>query len=156
MHVIKSSLLALLTLLCTGSTVHAATPLAEQIRTTLESVCTDCHDAETRKGGLDLSALAFQPENPANRNTWIQVYDRVKNREMPPKSATLEDAARSAFLKALAAPLTEAASPEPSTNNRSATSSSCLTSNCATCSQKTAKNTCSPVPPKPSKCRAFR
>lgn len=118
MPVGKSSLLALLALLFTGPALHAATPLAENIRTTLESVCTDCHDTETRKGGLDLSNLTFQPENPANRNTWIQIHDRVKNREMPPKSATLEDPARSAFVKALVGPLTEADQAEVARHGR--------------------------------------
>jgi len=50
-----------------------------------EQHCYDCHDAESNKGGLDLSALAFQPDDPRNFARWVKVFDRVSAGEMPPK-----------------------------------------------------------------------
>jgi len=47
--------------------------------------CTDCHDAETKKGGLDLTALTLKPEDRANFATWVKVHDRIASGEMPPK-----------------------------------------------------------------------
>jgi hypothetical protein len=51
----------------------------------LQKHCTECHDAETRKGGLDLTALQtdFGKEDEFHR--WVKVYDRVVSGEMPPK-----------------------------------------------------------------------
>ena len=104
----SASRLLLVTLLSVITTARAAVPLTAGLRSTLESVCTDCHDSETRKGGLDLTSLPFQPEDAANRNAWIRIHDRVKSREMPPKSAELDDASRSAFVAGLAEPLLQA------------------------------------------------
>ena len=52
----------------------------------LQSHCTDCHDGETHKGGLNLDDLAYQPEQHANALTWERVFDRVAKGEMPPKN----------------------------------------------------------------------
>lgn len=46
----------------------------------LEKHCADCHDAESKKGNLDLRAL--KADDPAR---WLKVYDRVASGEMPPK-----------------------------------------------------------------------
>ena len=32
----------------------------------LDSNCIDCHDSETRKGGLDLEDLAYEPKQRGN------------------------------------------------------------------------------------------
>ena len=87
---------------------RAEVPLPPSLRETIQTVCTDCHDSETRKGGLDLTALAFDPRDSANRNAWIRIHDRVKNREMPPKSAELDDSSRATFVATLAEPLLQA------------------------------------------------
>ena len=47
--------------------------------------CASCHDAASKKGRLDLTALAFAPNDPANLSIWIKVHDRVRAGEMPPK-----------------------------------------------------------------------
>ena len=51
----------------------------------LQKHCTECHDAETKKGGLDLTALRtdFGKEDEFHR--WVKVYDRMLSGEMPPK-----------------------------------------------------------------------
>jgi hypothetical protein len=46
--------------------------------------CLECHDTETKKAGLDLSALKLDPSDPQNFSTWVSVDDRVTRGEMPP------------------------------------------------------------------------
>ena len=47
-----------------------------------EAHCTDCHDAETKKGGLDLTALDSTFSDSA---AWVRVHDKIASGEMPPK-----------------------------------------------------------------------
>jgi hypothetical protein len=47
--------------------------------------CAECHDAESKKGGLDLASLRFDPSDAANFATWVAVDDKVTAGEMPPK-----------------------------------------------------------------------
>ncbi len=51
----------------------------------IDQHCAGCHDDTEKKGGLDLTSLAFQPDRAANVETWIKVHDRVVAGEMPPK-----------------------------------------------------------------------
>ncbi len=62
----------------------------------LEKHCTGCHDDVEKKGGLDLTALTFAPSDPKNFNTWVKVFDRVADGEMPPKKKPRPEAAESA------------------------------------------------------------
>ncbi len=48
--------------------------------------CISCHDGETKKGGLDLTALSFEPSRPDNFARWVRVHDRIESGEMPPRS----------------------------------------------------------------------
>ena len=65
--------------------------------------CTGCHNAEDKKGRLDLTSLAFDPKDPANLAVWVRVHDRVAAGEMPPKSRPRPDAAaQKAFVEGLA------------------------------------------------------
>ncbi len=65
--------------------------------------CASCHDGASKKGRLDLMALAFAPSDPANLAIWIKVHDRVKAGEMPPRAEERPDAARQkAFVEGLA------------------------------------------------------
>jgi len=50
-----------------------------------EKHCTECHDADTKKGGLDLSSLKAQLEDRATFHTWTKIHDRIESGEMPPK-----------------------------------------------------------------------
>ena len=50
-----------------------------------EQHCYDCHDAESKKGGLDLTALTLRLDDRANFATWEKVHDRIASGEMPPK-----------------------------------------------------------------------
>ena len=66
----------------------------------LQSHCTDCHDSETHKGGLNLDDLKYQPEQHANALTWERVFDRVAKGEMPPKNKRQPAAAEKSALLA--------------------------------------------------------
>jgi Protein of unknown function (DUF1592)/Protein of unknown function (DUF1588)/Protein of unknown function (DUF1585)/Protein of unknown function (DUF1587)/Protein of unknown function (DUF1595)/Planctomycete cytochrome C len=51
----------------------------------IEKYCTECHDAETKKSGLDLTGLKFDLASSTNFSKWVLVHDRVSKGEMPPK-----------------------------------------------------------------------
>ncbi|HUR53122.1 MAG TPA: DUF1592 domain-containing protein, partial [Gemmataceae bacterium] len=51
-----------------------------------EAHCNSCHDADTKKGSLDLTALKFDPADAENVARWVKVHDRIAAGEMPPKS----------------------------------------------------------------------
>src|SRR4051794_2942127 len=51
----------------------------------LEKHCFECHDGDLKKGGLDLTALKFDPANSTNFSEWVLIHDRVSKGEMPPR-----------------------------------------------------------------------
>ena len=67
----------------------------------IEKRCTECHDKETTKGGLDLTAQSFDLNDPLIRERWIRIHDRIENSEMPPKAGDLPQAERAAMLQML-------------------------------------------------------
>ena len=72
----------------------------------LDKNCFECHDTETKKGGLDLTALKFDPANSTNFSKWVLVHDRASNGEMPPKKKARPDAAELAsFVQSLSSSL---------------------------------------------------
>ncbi|MGH9838085.1 MAG: DUF1592 domain-containing protein [Blastocatellia bacterium] len=72
----------------------------------LEANCYACHDSQTKKGNLDLTALKPDMADAKSFDVWVKVHDRVRDGEMPPKGMPQPDGAtRDAFLKALAAPM---------------------------------------------------
>jgi hypothetical protein len=58
--------------------------------------CVSCHDADAKKGGLDLAALKFVPNDPENVASWVRVHDRIAAGEMPPKNKPRPPAAAAA------------------------------------------------------------
>ncbi len=74
----------------------------------LETHCFDCHDAETKKGGLDLTGLKFELGDAASFAAWVDVHDRVRDGEMPPKKKRPPEAETKALLTALDASFREA------------------------------------------------
>lgn len=80
-----------------------------ELTTFLDTHCVECHDAEVKKGGLNLLDLSFAPSDRANFASWRRVYERVRDGEMPPKKeATPPADETSAFLAGLSAPLIDA------------------------------------------------
>ncbi|MGB8168409.1 MAG: DUF1587 domain-containing protein, partial [Chthoniobacteraceae bacterium] len=68
----------------------------------IEQYCADCHDADEKKGGLDLTALPWDLEKRSNFDEWVKVVDLVAKGEMPPKKkARPEAGAAHAFLAAI-------------------------------------------------------
>jgi hypothetical protein len=64
--------------------------------------CSSCHNDVDREGGLDLTSLTLNPQDPANFLTWVKVHDRVSSGEMPPKEKRAPAANdRAAFLGGL-------------------------------------------------------
>jgi mono/diheme cytochrome c family protein len=89
--------------LCHG--VDAA-ELAPAVRGFLDRHCAECHDSDLHKGGLDLTALTFDLENPKSFAQWVKVHDRVRDGEMPPKKKPRPDPDEmSSFLEGLGAPM---------------------------------------------------
>ncbi|MCB1278198.1 DUF1592 domain-containing protein [Prosthecobacter sp.] len=68
----------------------------------LDQNCMDCHDAEMKKGDLDLAALSTDGSNAAALKKWVRVFDRVAAGEMPPpkKKQPSQDAVQD-FMAAL-------------------------------------------------------
>src|SRR5437762_2793260 len=90
-----------------GAVAAGGAPRA--VRQFIEQHCLECHDAETKKGDLDLTALKFNLANSTNFSKWVLVHDRVSNGEMPPKKKARPDSADSkAFIKSLALALNAA------------------------------------------------
>lgn len=46
--------------------------------------CYECHDANLKKGGLDLDALGTDLADEATLAAWVRLHDRVATGEMPP------------------------------------------------------------------------
>ena len=75
----------------------------------IEKNCVECHDADTKKGGLDLTALKFNYSAGTNFEKWVTIHDRVTTGEMPPKKKSRpEPAELEAFTKSLSSSLTAA------------------------------------------------
>ncbi len=55
------------------------------VRHFVEEYCSDCHDADMKKGGLDLLDLKLNLADPNDFAIWVKVHDRVSKGEMPPK-----------------------------------------------------------------------
>jgi hypothetical protein len=88
------------------SIVSLAAASAAEFQTKLEPMfeqhCTECHDADTKKGGLDLTALLWKPDELENLLQWTKVFDRVERGEMPPKKKDRPpQALQESFLKTL-------------------------------------------------------
>lgn len=78
-------------------------------RAFLEKHCFECHDAELKKGGLNLEALELDMSDAEKFGQWVKVHDRVASGEMPPaKKARPEAKELKAFTNSLSASLLSA------------------------------------------------
>jgi hypothetical protein len=92
-------------LLILAGPMHAG-DLPKTSKRFIEKYCAECHDGETKKGGLDLAALKFDLASPTNFSKWVLVHDRVSKGEMPPKKkARPESSELNAFTNSLASAL---------------------------------------------------
>lgn len=79
---------------------------ADKLTTFLDQHCVECHDADTKKGNLDLTALKLDLQDRKTFAEWVKVHDRVRDGEMPPKKkAQPAKEEVTAFLQDLAQPM---------------------------------------------------
>lgn len=64
----------------------SAAPTPETMQRFVATHCIDCHDDDIKKGGFDLTALTFDLNEANAFERWVQVLDRAKAGEMPPKT----------------------------------------------------------------------
>lgn len=96
-----------LSVACLSGSAWAELP--EALTSFIDQHCVECHDADVSKGGLDLTALKFEPNQSANFSQWQRVFERVRDGEMPPKKqAQPEKAVLDQFLAGLSQPLLKA------------------------------------------------
>lgn len=62
------------------------TPLVSP-RQFIDRYCISCHNGSTQKGGLDLTRVGDDLSNRETFETWVKIHDRVRDAEMPPRSA---------------------------------------------------------------------
>jgi hypothetical protein len=102
---------AVVFLACLARSAVAASPAAasgpilppEPVRAFLRGACIDCHDGPRAPGGLDITALSFDPVVAGGDARWARIIDRVESGEMPPPDeARLDDTDRDAFVDAAA------------------------------------------------------
>ncbi|HBJ83161.1 MAG TPA: hypothetical protein DDZ88_04660, partial [Verrucomicrobiales bacterium] len=99
---------------CLGGSAVAETP--KSLATFLDQHCVECHDADVKKGGLDLTALTF---DRSNLKPWQHIFERVRDGEMPPKKKPQpEKAEKDLFLVALKEPLLKADAADIAANGR--------------------------------------
>lgn len=84
----------------------------------IEKTCFECHDQETAKGDVDLSALPFNPADHHNRERWAHIYDVIAKGEMPPKKKALDPAERQKLAREISGPLLAADEADIKDNGR--------------------------------------
>jgi mono/diheme cytochrome c family protein len=86
-------------------TLLSALASAAEPRAFLEKHCYECHDKETKKGGLDLESLGSEKQQ---LDRWIKIHDAVADGEMPPAKKKTQPTAteRNAFVAELDTRLT--------------------------------------------------
>lgn len=78
---------------------QGAEPLPEPVREMLATYCTDCHDADAKKGGVDLDFASLDLQSSASATLLERMHRALATDEMPPaKKARPEAAAKSAVL----------------------------------------------------------
>jgi len=87
----------------------------------LEKHCTECHDKEVKKGGLDLTVSEWKLDERKNFEAWTKLHDRVSQGEMPPaKKPRPEGAELNTFLAALGTTLRDFNAGQQATMGRTA------------------------------------
>src|SRR4051812_8035217 len=51
----------------------------------LKTYCLRCHNADKRKGEVDLSTFAARPDSLEGRKVWRKVLEQLRSEEMPPE-----------------------------------------------------------------------
>ena len=64
-----------------------AAELTSEVRLLLQQRCLECHDPDTRQGGLDLQSLLSDKDAKEHLATWVQVEEMIRKSKMPPADA---------------------------------------------------------------------
>ncbi|QOV88588.1 DUF1592 domain-containing protein [Humisphaera borealis] len=67
------------------NTAPAAPAIDKSVRALFDTHCVSCHDADSKKGGLDLSSVSG--DFKTQFDTWLKIHDRIESGEMPPAKA---------------------------------------------------------------------
>ncbi|MGL4550080.1 MAG: DUF1587 domain-containing protein, partial [Gemmataceae bacterium] len=118
------ALLAVLVTLAGPARAERPVKDVKAIHDVLTDRCLSCHDARSKKGGLNLEPfvggkLPGEPLDAATVATWVRIHDRVRDGEMPPRKK-LADTERSEFLGTLRDALVAAETKARQTKGRSA------------------------------------
>jgi mono/diheme cytochrome c family protein len=92
-----SSVLAVVILVAAAANASAS---EADLKTFVQKHCVECHDAETKKGDLDLTALPLDFAKADVFARWVKVHDQIATGQMPPKKKARPDAAGSAAVTA--------------------------------------------------------
>ena len=106
------------TTLCIATLAGLAIPGQAATLPGIEKTCFECHDQETAKGDVDLSALPFNPADHHNRERWAHIYDVIAKGEMPPKKKALDPAERQKLAREISGPLLAADEADIKDNGR--------------------------------------
>jgi hypothetical protein len=107
-------LLILAMLLHVSRVTLSAAEFSPTARKFLDQHCSDCHDADVKKGNLRVDQLSVEKPDRDQLNQLVLLFDRVLKGEMPPKKADQpETDERTAFLKELRTALIAAESKQP-------------------------------------------
>ncbi len=88
-------------------------PLPVPVRSMVERYCADCHDADSKKGGLDLTGI-LRADVTGHRDTWELVVRKLDARQMPPVGKDRpSDPAYDDAVRKLASLLDRAAAKDP-------------------------------------------
>lgn len=83
------------------STVAADESVPSPVSRFVESHCVDCHGDFAPEADLDLTSLDTPAADSHSFETWVRVFDRVHDGEMPPPDAVeVDDAERARFVEA--------------------------------------------------------
>lgn len=100
------TMLGLTIILTAAGPARAAEPVTPD-KLFVRDHCTGCHNADDKKVQLDLTAVAFDPKDPATLAVWVKVHDRVVAGEMPPRKKP-DAASQKTFTDGLAKSIADA------------------------------------------------
>ena len=58
-----------------------------EVQAFFEKHCFECHDQQSKKGGMDLTSQALDLVDTTTFLRWVRLHDRVQSDEMPPKDS---------------------------------------------------------------------
>jgi len=85
---VGTGLFALSILLFSAPAKGLETRYQKDVRPILETLCFECHDADTQKGDIRLDTLGGGLTDASNATAWHDVLDQLSLGEMPPKKST--------------------------------------------------------------------